>query len=59
MNGYVNVLSVCGWLCEDNGVYCSGVFIHLVISGVLPVILGNIRGVRFFLTDWGRGFLLF
>ena len=35
----------CVWVsCEDMG-FISGVFIHLVISEVLPVILGSIRGL--------------
>ena len=50
----MGVLSVCGWSCEDMG-FISGVFIHLVISGVLPVILGNIRGLGESLTDWEKG----
>ena len=49
----LSVLSVCGCSCE-NVEFISGVFIHLVISGILPVILGNIRGLGGFLTDWGR-----
>ena len=52
----MSVMSVCGWSCEDMG-FISGIFIHLVISGVLPVILGNIRGLRGSLTQLGRGSL--